>query len=46
MEQNCLPELCSPLLAVSPLKEHKFILGYSSAEVSACSDFAVCTYRL
>lgn len=33
MEQNCLPELCSSFLSLSPLKEHKFILGYSSAKV-------------
>lgn len=33
MEQICLPELCSSFLSLSPLKEHKFILGYSSAKV-------------
>lgn len=35
MEQNCHPELCSPLLSLSQLKKHKFILGYSSAKVGA-----------
>lgn len=46
MEQNCLPELCSPLLSLSPLKEHKFILGYGSAKVGGCSDFAQRAYSL
>lgn len=46
MEQNCLPELCSPLLSLSPFKEHKFILDYSSAKVGGCSDFAQRAYCL
>lgn len=36
LEQNCRAELCSPLLPLSPLKEHKFISGSSSAEVRGC----------
>lgn len=33
LEQKCLAELCSPLLPLSPLKEHKFTLGSGSAGV-------------